>query len=151
VTIEAASGEVVIKMLPWMRRAFLGFFLVWCGVLVAVAIGSAAHRAAGAAIVPVIMIAVGLWAAGRFRRISVTLRADELVTRNFRTVKRLRRADIEGFRVGPTPRQAASFCVWALTNDTQMTALDATQRFGRIARHQNPPVLATLQAWLNES
>jgi hypothetical protein len=140
------SAAAVIRP-PRLRRWWaIGFSTVWCaGVGTATIIGFADGR--GSAAIGLLMVAFGATLGWRLARLSVRCEGDLLIIRNNFRSRTLRRAEIEGFRVGQ-PQGGIPFgnVVYVLLDDDSVLPLDATLRMRR--RGSVDRDLLRLKEWL---
>jgi hypothetical protein len=89
---------LVIRPSPVVRLSVLVFMLVWCGILIAAAVQSA--ESAGFIMLALAMLLLGIGFGCRILGIAAIARGDELLVRNAFQTRRLRRSQIEEFRLG---------------------------------------------------
>lgn len=147
-TTAFAPPSVRIRPPLWTRLYFVGFGVIWTGVLVASAV-EAPHAAIPSAAAMLAFGALIIWSR---LHLGVTATDDHLVVHNRITTSRLTRSEIEGFREGPAPNQGLPFshCVYALTRDGRVLPLVVTSRLGLRgpSAHVRDDV-ADLQRWLD--
>ena len=98
--MDLSSSDLELGLPTWFKAYVVIFGIVWCGTL---AIGSFVSFSEGVsvfALVPIIMLAYGLFMFWRMWGIGVRSSGDELVLRNSFSTRTVRRNDIEGFRFG---------------------------------------------------
>lgn len=137
--------------LPLPVRVYVvAFGLFACGMIAFGPTEEPEHRTAG------ILIAVGMLAllsafVIRIFRIGVSITGDELLVRNFFRTRRLKRRDIEGFRVGSLPNMAGR-TVFALLAGESILALEVFTRPGVLpsTRRRLAERVQVLRDWLAE-
>lgn len=134
------------RLMRWYVR---GFSLFWCGT-VTVFVVVLATKGAGAVFVPILMLAFGVTLAYRLWRLGVSAHGDELVVRNHFRTRRLRRAEVEGFRMAPAEQLPFTGALYVLLRDDTLMRLDVTirptiRRFGKATLETQ---LAELRRWL---
>jgi hypothetical protein len=134
---------------PLALRVYVAAFVAaW------VALGAAAAHEAGraAAIVPAVIVVAGLAFAWLLFRVRVDSDGDELVVRNHLRTQRLRRGEIEAFRLGRPSYQPFGELVYVLLRDGSVVALDATNRASLTGpgRRRLAARLDELRAWQAE-
>jgi len=132
--VGPASNRLDVIRSPLAARVYVVVFIcIWCGSVSAGLIAAAAHGSP-AAVILLLMLAFGLTLGYRIFRLSVTLGPHDLLVRNFYRIRRIVRADIEGFRQGALSQQPFTRAIYVLLRDGTVFPLDVTGRpyyFGR--------------------
>jgi hypothetical protein len=146
----SVEPRVEIRQPRALRVYIVVFGCIWCAGVIA-GIGVTAAALSPTVFIPLAMLAFAAFFFSRIYRISVVSEGDELVVRNWFTTRRLRRADIEDFRIGSAgPSYPFGKSIYAMLNDGTVLSLDVLARpaFTARSRDRLARALAELKGWL---
>ena len=140
-------------LLPRAVRIYVcAFGALWCSFVALALFASVVARTA-AALIPLGMLAFGGYFFYRTLRMGVVTSADEMLVRNWWRTWRVRRRDIEDFRIGGAgPMVMFGKSIYALLADGTILPLDVLARpmfFSFWGRRLNT-ALAQLKAWADD-
>jgi hypothetical protein len=102
-------------------------------------------------VIPVLMFVFGTTLGYRLFRLSVALGPDDLLVRNYFQTRRVARAEVEGFRMGPMSTQPFRQTIYLLLSDGSVLALDVVGRlsFGARSKAVLAERMRLLQGWFD--
>jgi hypothetical protein len=141
-------GPIEIRPPPVLRLYVVIFMTIWCGGVLAVLV-LAVREGDAAAVIPALMFVFGAGLGFRLFRLGVTAEGETLVIRNNLRTARIRRDEIEGFRLSSPAAIPFGRVIYALLRDESILRLDVTVRPAVTARGRAKMAdwLAQLRAW----
>ncbi|MDX6650461.1 MAG: hypothetical protein QOJ97_2412 [Solirubrobacteraceae bacterium] len=138
---------VVIRPPPVMRFFALVFTLVWCGGMIAFAVRDGWSPAL---ILSLVLLVVGAGLGIPMLGMAAIAVGDELIVRNVYRTRRLRRSQIEGFRIGRSPIMPFGRTIHGLVPG-ETVALDVGLTLFRLldGRRALEKQLEDLRSWLS--
>ncbi|MBO0830601.1 MAG: hypothetical protein J2P28_08015 [Actinobacteria bacterium] len=126
--VGPATARPNVIRRPLAVRVFQVFFpsILCCGVLAYLIL--AAVDGSPAVVIPLVMLAIGLTICYRVFRLSVALRPQDLLVRNYFRTRRIARADIAGFCQGAVGHRPFTRMIYVLLRDRTVLSLDTTAR-----------------------
>lgn len=135
-----------------VRVFCVGWALFWLGACGAGVVKAAGKGAWLTVVVAALVGLVGGTVAWRNAQLALFTDGDELVIRNVYRTRRLRRADVEGFRVGTPSMWPFGEAIHVLARGGTVIASDATSSAcSRRARRRRDTTLERLGVWLHDA